>query len=184
MIKYSEIKFTSYKFNFINYLYIFFYNLRTYTIYFYNIFLNNKIYNKKKINYETALYDNFLQRQNFKIIITNIQFSNGYLAILNKNYPIHTNRYFKKKDLSYINTYRELISSRVIIVPKNYTLDTYFNNNKDIIGKIIANIDVYDINDLYCYGIISGDFYNYFVAYFICFLYIIFICSILIYNLL
>ena len=97
MIKYSEIKFTSYKFNFINYLYIFFYNLRTYFIYFYNIFLNNKIYNKKKINYEIALYDNFLQRQNFKIIITNIQFSKGYLGILNKNYPIRTNRYLKKK---------------------------------------------------------------------------------------
>ena len=184
MKKYSEIKFTSYKFNIIRHLYIFFYNLKTYTKFFYGIFLNNKIYNNKKINYEPIFYDNFLQRQNFKIIVTSIPFANGYLAILNKNYRIHSNKYFKKNELNNIYIYRELISSRVIIVPKNYILDTYFKNNKDIIGKIIATIEIYDINDLYCYGIINGDFYNQFIAYFICILYIIFVGSILIYNLL
>jgi hypothetical protein len=184
MKKYSEIKFTSYKFNIIHYLYVFFYNLKSYTNFFYGIHLNDKIYNKKKINYKSIFYDIFLQEQNFEIIITNISFANGYIALLNKSYNNYSNKYFKNKNIDNIYTYRKLISSRVIIVPKNYILDTYFNNNKDTMESICAYICIYNIDDIYCYGIINQDFYNKFIAYFICILYFFFISSILIYNLL
>jgi hypothetical protein len=160
--------------NLYNKIYIFFKNIYYYFLFFNNLRIKQKqkIYFTSKIKYIYLRYNSYFNSKNFKIIITPIEFENGYICLLINKKKNEKDKYFRKINLESDNEIYKLISSRTIIIPKNYYLNNYFRNENN--HRLYAKINIYDINDIFIYGIIEYDSYNKFLAYLLVILYILF----------
>jgi hypothetical protein len=153
---------------FVTNIHIFYYNLCSYFLYFKNKYLFKNCYLFSKINYQDLTTNDIFIKFRFRIKITSIVINGGYICMTigrkNISKYNYSNDYFENNHIEQEYIFHKLISSRTILVPKNYYLDKYFHN-KQKHKTIRATVNFYDIDDMFIYAIIEYDFYNKFISY-------------------